>query len=168
MASALDQALLDARMPPGQLITRAMVRDALDEHFKVVGDVLRMAALAAALLGAIVLAAGTGFNVLERTREIGVLRALGATARGIAGMLLAEGAAIAFVAARWRSPSRSRSRWRSMARLRARSSMWRSRCASRSRASRSSAAARSSWSSRWVALDLALRRSVRETLNYEG
>ena len=76
------------------MITRAMVRDALDEHFKVVGDVIRMVALAAALVGAIVLAAGTSFNVLERAREIGVLRALGATRRRIATMLLAESAAI--------------------------------------------------------------------------
>ena len=88
-----------AHLAPAQVLTRAMFRDALDEHFKVVGDVLQMVALAAALLGAIILAAGTAFNVLERTREIGVMRALGATVRGIAAMLLAEGAAIALVAA---------------------------------------------------------------------
>jgi putative ABC transport system permease protein len=99
VASALDQALLGAHLPPTQLLTRAMFRDALDEHFKVVGDVLQTVALAAALLGAIVLAAGTAFNVLERAREIGVMRALGATVRGIAAMLLAEGAAIALAAA---------------------------------------------------------------------
>jgi putative ABC transport system permease protein len=95
VAGRLDQAFLDARLPPAQLITRAMFRDSLDEHFKVVGDVIRMVALAAALVGAIVLAAGTSFNVLERTREIGILRALGATPRALAAMLLAEGAAIA-------------------------------------------------------------------------
>ncbi|APV51296.1 hypothetical protein BWI17_17350 [Betaproteobacteria bacterium GR16-43] len=95
VASAVDQALLEARLPPVQMVTRAMFRDALDEHFNVVGDVLRMVALAAALAGAIVLGAGTAFNVMERTREIGVLRALGATPRSIAAMLLAEGISIA-------------------------------------------------------------------------
>ena len=99
VASALDQALLDARLPLAQMITRAMFRDALDEHFKVVGDVLRMVALAAALVGAIILGAGTSLNVMERTREIGVLRALGATPRAIAAMLLGEGAAIALLGA---------------------------------------------------------------------
>jgi putative ABC transport system permease protein len=99
VASALDQALLDAHLPPGQVVTRAMFRDSLDEHFKVVGDVIRMVALAAALVGAIVLGAGTSFNVIERTREIGVMRALGATPRAIVAILLAEGAAIAVAGA---------------------------------------------------------------------
>jgi putative ABC transport system permease protein len=33
-------------------------------------------------------------NVLERSREIGILRTLGATPRGIAALFLAEGAAV--------------------------------------------------------------------------
>ncbi len=94
VSSALDQAFLKARLPPGQIISRAMVRDALEEHFKVVGDVIRMVALAAALVGAIILAATTSLNVLERGREIGILRTLGATPRRIASLFLAEGASI--------------------------------------------------------------------------
>ena len=54
--SALDRVYLEANLPPGQIISRATIRDALDEHFKVVGDVIRMGARAAALVGAIVLA----------------------------------------------------------------------------------------------------------------
>lgn len=99
VASAVDRALLEARLPLAQMVTRAMFRDALDEHFKVVGDVLRMVALAAALAGAIILAAASSFNVMERSREIGVLRAIGATPRAISAMLLAEGAAIAAIGA---------------------------------------------------------------------
>ena len=90
----LDQALLDARMIPAQIISRTVVRDSLEEHFKVVGDVIRMVALAAALVGAIMLAATTILNIAERTREIGILRTLGATPRGIAALFLAEGASI--------------------------------------------------------------------------
>ena len=97
LANALDQALLQARLAPGQIISRTMVRDSLEEHFKVVGEVIRMAALAAALLGAIMLAATTGLNVLERTREIGIIRTLGATPRRIGAIFLAEGAAITVV-----------------------------------------------------------------------
>lgn len=96
-AAAIDAALLAAQMPPTQVITRAMFRDALDEHFNVVGDVLRIAGLGAALVGALVLAAGTAFNVLERRREIGVLRALGAGPGAISAMLLAEAVAIALL-----------------------------------------------------------------------
>lgn len=98
-ARALDQALVDAQHTPAQVITRDRVRDALDEHVAVVGGVIRMIALAAALVGGLWLAASTALSVLERTREIGVLRSLGATRRDIGTMFLAEGAAVALLAA---------------------------------------------------------------------
>ena len=97
VTSALDQSFLSAGLAPGQIISRNMVRDALDEHFNVVGDVVRMVALAAALVGAIILAATTSLNVLERAREIGILRAMGATPRRITAIFLAEGASITAV-----------------------------------------------------------------------
>ena len=81
-------AVLTRFMVPAQAITRERVRDSLDEHFKVVGDFIRMVALATALVGGIWLAASSGLNVLERTREIGVRRALGATRRGIGAVTL--------------------------------------------------------------------------------
>ena len=95
--AALDQALIDARHTPSQLLSRAVFRDALDEHFKVVGDVIQVVALAVALVGAIVLAASTSLNVLERTREIGVLRAIGATPRSILAIFVGEGLAVALL-----------------------------------------------------------------------
>ena len=97
LAHTLDQAFLQAQQTPGQIITREQVRDALDEHFKVVGDFIRMVALATALVGAIWLAASSSLNVQERTREIGVLRTLGAAPRTIAAIFVAEGAAVAIL-----------------------------------------------------------------------
>ena len=99
LANTLDQAFLQAHHAPGQIVTRDEVRDALDEHFKVVGDFIQMVALATALIGAIWLAASSSLNVQERTREIGVLRALGATPRTIAAVFIAEGAAVALLSA---------------------------------------------------------------------
>ena len=99
LARALDQSFLQARHTPSQIITRDQVRDALDEHFKVVGDFIRMVALATALVGAIWLAASSSMNVQDRTREIGVLRTLGATPRTIAAIFIAEGAAVTLLSA---------------------------------------------------------------------
>lgn len=94
VANALDRAFLAARMAPAQVFTRNMLRDSLDEHFRVVGDVIRMVALAAALIGAIMLAATTALNVLERDREIGILRTLGALPRHIASLFWMEAASV--------------------------------------------------------------------------
>ncbi len=94
VANALDRAFLAARMAPAQVFTRNMLRDSLDEHFRVVGDVIRMVALAAALIGAIMLAATTALNVMERDREIGILRTLGASPRHIASLFWMEAASV--------------------------------------------------------------------------
>lgn len=99
VASAVDQAFLDAHVAPGQIISREMVRESLEEHFKVVGEVIRMVALAAALVGGIILAGTTGLNVLERTREIGIIRTIGATPGRIASIFIVEGAAVMLVSA---------------------------------------------------------------------
>ncbi len=97
VARAVDQALLDAHLTPSALQTRGEFRASLDEHFAVVTDVMKMIALAAALVGAISLAASISLNVLERTREVGIIRALGATPRSVMAIFLAEGGAVALV-----------------------------------------------------------------------
>ena len=99
VVSNVDQAFLNARTPPSQIVSRTMIRDSLDEHFVVVGEVMRMVAFAAALIGAIVLAATTSLNVLERTRETGIIRTLGATPGRILAIFLAEAAAITLTSA---------------------------------------------------------------------
>lgn len=96
---ALDDAFLNARIAVTQIQTRANRREVLDEHFAVVTDVATMVALAAALVGAICLAAFTCLNVLERVREIGVIRTLGATPRAVTALFLAESGAIAGLSA---------------------------------------------------------------------
>jgi putative ABC transport system permease protein len=94
LALALDQAFLDAGRAPAQVISKKLVRDALDEHIDVVGGVMSVVALAAALVGAIVLVATVVFNVFERRREIGILRAIGATEGRIRAIFAIEAAAV--------------------------------------------------------------------------
>jgi putative ABC transport system permease protein len=93
VAGALEQALLDAHLIPSQVNTKNEFRSSLDEHFAVVGAVMKMIALASALVGAITLVATVSLGVLERGREIGVIRAIGARPSGVITIFLVEGGA---------------------------------------------------------------------------
>jgi putative ABC transport system permease protein len=98
-AGALEQALLEARLTPSFVNTRSDFRASLEEHFAVVTGVMKMIALAAALVGAITLIATVSLGVLERAREIGVIRALGARPRAVLALFLVEGGAVALLSA---------------------------------------------------------------------
>jgi putative ABC transport system permease protein len=94
-----EQALLDARLTPGLVSTKSEFRTSLEEHFAVVGGVMKMIALASALVGAITLIATVSLGVIERGREIGVIRALGAMPRSVVSIFLVEGGAVALLSA---------------------------------------------------------------------
>ena len=94
LANELEAAFIDARLTPTQVVSRTLVRDSLDEHVEVVGGLMRAVALAAALIGALVLVAAVAFNVAERRREVGILRALGAGAGHIRTLFLIESGAV--------------------------------------------------------------------------
>jgi putative ABC transport system permease protein len=99
VAGALEQALLDARLTPSLVNTKREFRASLEEHFAVVGGVMKMIALASALIGAITLIATVSLGVIERGREIGVIRAIGARPRAVIAIFLVEGGAVAFLSA---------------------------------------------------------------------
>jgi putative ABC transport system permease protein len=99
VAGALEQALIEARLTPGFVNTKSEFRTSLEEHFAVVSGVMKMIALASALVGAITLIATVSLGVLERAREIGVIRALGARPRSVIAIFLVEGGAVAFLSA---------------------------------------------------------------------
>jgi len=99
VAGALAQALLDARLTPSLVSTKSEFRTSLEEHFAVVGGVMKMIALASALVGAITLIATVSLGVIERGREIGVIRTLGAKPRSVISIFLVEGGAVALLSA---------------------------------------------------------------------
>jgi putative ABC transport system permease protein len=99
VAGALEQALLDARLTPSLVSTKSEFRTSLEEHFAVVGGVMKMIALASALVGAITLIATVSLGVIERGREIGVIRALGAKPRSVISIFLVEGGAVTLLSA---------------------------------------------------------------------
>lgn len=95
----LPERLEAAGIPVASIVTAAE-RRALDEknYGTLVSFLLVMAALLA-VVGGLGLAGALGLGVIERTRELGVLRAIGAGDADIARLVLAEGVAVAAVGA---------------------------------------------------------------------
>ena len=74
--------------------TIAQLRAVTINQFNVILVFLLVMAVLLAVVGALGLAGSMSINVLERTREIGVMRAVGATGRAVRGIVIGEGALI--------------------------------------------------------------------------
>jgi len=61
------------------------------DHLNIILSILAFLAFLVLVVGALGMASAMGINILERTREIGVMRAIGATSRIIYRMFLMEG-----------------------------------------------------------------------------
>lgn len=91
----VEQALDRAGLPRTVVQASTDRRRELLDHLVVIRDfLLAMAALVAAV-GGLALGAARSLDVLERRRELGVMRALGASPRQLLRLVLAEGAAVA-------------------------------------------------------------------------
>jgi putative ABC transport system permease protein len=66
-------------------------RDSIDFHFSIMMVPLGMAAFLLALVGGLGLMGAMSTNVIERQREIGVMRAIGAPDRGVRRLFIVEG-----------------------------------------------------------------------------
>ena len=90
----LEAVLLEAGIPLGSVMTNAEIREQTQSLFDLLVWTLMVVA---ALLGIVAIVGVTGamtLGVLERTREIGVLRTVGASSRAIQRGLLTEGLTI--------------------------------------------------------------------------
>jgi putative ABC transport system permease protein len=96
--AALEQALPAAGLPPRRIQSRSMDKAILAERFNVIGAVLSILSLLIGAVGGLGLAGTMSMNVLERTREIAVLRAIGATDRAVRRIVVAEALIIALLA----------------------------------------------------------------------
>ncbi len=95
LASEIEEVIVEAGSIPALLFTRPALRQAMVDHFAILLALLSAAALAAIVVGGLSLAVSMGLNVLERTREIGVIRAIGARPAAVRKLILMEGYAIA-------------------------------------------------------------------------
>lgn len=89
------EAALGADAPVSISLPMSLIRNAVAEHMGVLVSSLLALSLLMAVVGGFGLAATMSMNVMERIRELGVMRAIGAAPRRIMGLLMAEGLAIA-------------------------------------------------------------------------
>ena len=74
-------------------------KEAVQAHFAVIASMLALMALLVIIVGALGLSSAMGVNVLERTRELGILRAIGAGRGAVISIVVLEGSIIG--AASW-------------------------------------------------------------------
>lgn len=94
---ALAESLERAGIPVASVRTAAERRALDEENYGVLVSFLLVMAALLAVVGALGLAGALGLGVLERTREIGVLRAIGAGDGVVVRLVLAEGVAVAAI-----------------------------------------------------------------------
>jgi putative ABC transport system permease protein len=92
--AALEDHLKDAGLRVKSVFTAAGERAEVEAFFAGIISLLLVMALLLALVGGLGLMGTMSINVLERTREIGVLRAIGAPNKGVSQVFIREGIAI--------------------------------------------------------------------------
>ena len=89
----------DAGLAVGQIQTHAEIRETVDSLFAIVVALLLVVGAILAVVAVVGVAGTMTLSVVEQTREIGVLRTLGATTWSVRRLLLLQGLAIAAVGA---------------------------------------------------------------------
>jgi len=91
VANSLEDLFKDKNMEIAQTETMPALRKTSDTSYGMVTMMLLVLGVIVALVGAIGLMGSLWISVIERTKEIGVLRAIGASSRVVMGMFMFEG-----------------------------------------------------------------------------
>lgn len=94
-SGAIRAALARAGIVVTGIVSEGRLASAQGGHVRILVVALGVIAAIMSLVGMLGLSSSLGVSVLERTKEIGVMRAVGATHGAIIRMVLAEGACIA-------------------------------------------------------------------------
>ena len=98
IAVQLEERFTNAQLSTEQSTTREQFFSMFTDMFNIILIVLVIMAAILAVVGGLGLTGTIGMNVLERTREIGVLRAVGASNRSVRQVVLVEGISVALIA----------------------------------------------------------------------
>ena len=96
-AREIEAASAGAGMEVSGLQRMADAKEGLLDHLVIIFSVLTLSAAVVVFVAGLALASTLGLRVVQRTREIGILGAIGATPRAIAGQVGLEAAAIGIV-----------------------------------------------------------------------
>lgn len=96
--AAKVQTMLEARnIKVSGISTASFINDSAADGFNVLVLVLMILAILIAMVGGIGLTGTMGMNIMERTREIGIMRSIGASDKVLIRMVLIEGLLIGWV-----------------------------------------------------------------------
>jgi putative ABC transport system permease protein len=90
----LESQFASAGLDVASTMRLADFRQVIEDHLRLLASFLVLMSILVLLVGGLALASTMSINVLERTREIGVLRAIGAGTRNILKIIVTEGAII--------------------------------------------------------------------------
>lgn len=91
VAQQLEQRMADKGMHVSSLIKIADFREAVENHLLIIATFLILMSVLVVIVGGLGLATTISINVLERTREIGIMRAIGASTYSLTGIIVSEG-----------------------------------------------------------------------------
>jgi len=87
----IEAAILDSDLSVLYVMSQAERVKVIYDHLNIILTTVVLLSLSVLVVSALGMASATGINILERTREIGVLRAIGATPRMVFRLFVAEG-----------------------------------------------------------------------------
>ncbi|MBN1813084.1 MAG: FtsX-like permease family protein [Anaerolineae bacterium] len=93
-ARALERALEEAGIDVLRVETMTVARQIVVDHFSIITSVLLVTSILAAVVGGMGLMSTMSISVLERTREIGVMRSVGASTHAVLSIVVGEGIVI--------------------------------------------------------------------------
>jgi putative ABC transport system permease protein len=97
LGQQLEKRFEDAQLSQSSSKTRSEIFSSLSQAFNILLVILMLVAVILAVIGGLGLTGAMGMSVLERTREIGVLRAVGASHNAVRQVVVVEGIAVAWI-----------------------------------------------------------------------